>query len=188
MIIVISLILLQITLCEWSWGWCPNRENIVKNKTINLKAYSGTWYEIKRTNTEFQLKECISKNYTITNDFNILVDSRAYSQQNNSFVINHSTLRKTNRPFEFKEDIVPFLSNIYDREYIILDTDYNNYSIIYSCYDAGLMKDQYIWILSRKPEMDNEMKNNLTNFILDETEIGPDILIDINQNKTLCKY
>ena len=188
MILIVYLFLLPIIICEWSWGWCPSREKIVLNNTINLTEYSGNWYEIKRTLSDSQIKDCISSNYTITDDSNMLVNSRGYYKQNDSFVTKSYTLRKTDRPFEFKEEILPFLTNIYDREYIILNTDYDNYSIVYSCYDAGFMKDQYVWILSRKPEIDNNLQNNLTTYIYDKTEISPDKLIDINQNTTLCKY
>ena len=41
----------------------------------------------------------------------------------------------------------------YWKNYDILDTDYDNYAVIYSCNDffRGLIKKEYAWIHMRKP-------------------------------------
>ena len=37
--------------------------------------------------------------------------------------------------------------------YKILDTDYDNYTLIYSCMDTLLGSDEMVWILGRTPRM-----------------------------------
>ena len=41
--------------------------------------------------------------------------------------------------------------------YIILDTDYYTYSMVYSCY----LGKEYFWLLSRESTMDNDTYNKL---------------------------
>ena len=41
-----------------------------------------------------------------------------------------------------------------ESNYGILSTDYDNYVIVYSCNDYTFFSYEYLWILSRKPEID----------------------------------
>lgn len=38
-------------------------------------------------------------------------------------------------------------------DYNVIDTDYDNYTFIYSCFSAGwgLIQQEYYWILTREP-------------------------------------
>merc|ERR1719400_614357 len=46
-----------------------------------------------------------------------------------------------------------------DPNYIIVDTDYDNYSIVYSCDGTEMLA---LWIMSREPTISDEMKATLT--------------------------
>ena len=45
------------------------------------------------------------------------------------------------------------------RNYLVIGTDYTNYSIVYNCrqYMWGLIRWDYLWILSRSPRMTSEL-------------------------------
>jgi len=47
---------------------------------------------------------------------------------------------------------MPKLSN-----YIILDTDYSKYSIVYSCF----LGKEFLWLLTREPEVSTQYYNSL---------------------------
>ena len=39
-------------------------------------------------------------------------------------------------------------------DYRVVYTDYNNYSVVYSCMDIlGVAKSEYIWVLSREEQL-----------------------------------
>ena len=73
-----------------------------------------------------------------------------------------------------------------DPNYLIVDTDYENYSIVYSC-DPNDM--QYLWILARTPSISTELviellgkaRSALPNFDFNN-------LIEDDQNPDKCKY
>ena len=51
-------------------------------------------------------------------------------------------------------------------DYRILDTDYSNYAVIYSCTDLlGVAKTEYVWILSRGIELSDDLLNQAQNAI-----------------------
>jgi lipocalin len=46
---------------------------------------------------------------------------------------------------------------------LIIDTDYVNYSLVYSCRVAKRVKYNYAWILSREKVLNEEIVENLIN-------------------------
>ncbi len=170
---------------EWSWGWCPDKKSIPENKNISLSQFNGTWYEIMRTKDDSNIGDCVTYDFAPTSEGNMLVMIKGIN--NSDFKSYNSTWRKNDYPTHFKVEIEPFLSRIYDKEYNIVNTDYEKYALLYACYDAALAKDEYVWILSRSPQMDTELLNNMTSYLFDKYEIKKDELITINQNNTKCK-
>ena len=49
--------------------------------------------------------------------------------------------------------------------YWVLDTDYNNYSLVYSCSKMVGIKIENAWILSRQPTLDASTINRLQNLL-----------------------
>lgn len=65
-----------------------------------------------------------------------------------------------------KFDEQPFWSPKGD--YRVLDTDYDNYSVVYSCTDVlGFGKFHYVWVLTRQQQVSDEIKNKIE-FILQD--------------------
>ena len=70
--------------------------------------------------------------------------------------------------------------------YQIVDTDYENYSIIYSCHEDDM---QYLWLMSREPTLSDDLldqmmataKAALPNY--DFTQLTKDV-----QKESKCKY
>ena len=52
--------------------------------------------------------------------------------------------------------------------YWIVDTDYDNYSLVWSCTDIVVLNFDFAWILSRKPTLDDatveKLKQKLASF------------------------
>ena len=55
--------------------------------------------------------------------------------------------------------------------YWVVDTDYDNYSLVWSCADYKVASLEFAWILSRKPTLDDaivtELKEKLASFDID---------------------
>jgi lipocalin len=70
-------------------------------------------------------------------------------------------------------------SNTNQSNYIVVDTDYDNYSIVYSCKKSNSIfnpnsKTEYVWILSRKRTIDEELLDSLLTTLMD---------LDVNVDK-----
>lgn len=119
----------------------PCRELNVKNN-FDVESYMGKWYEIEKYEQYFQLGgNCVTAEYTLntTTSEVIVLNSLTYLQDNSSQNVNYSlqgiavvSFPKV-IPIEGKLN-VSFFNQPADRSnYWILDTDYVNYSIVWSC-------------------------------------------------------
>ncbi|XP_005105449.2 apolipoprotein D [Aplysia californica] len=60
-----------------------------------------------------------------------------------------------------------------DANYLVVDTDYDTYSVVFSCQQIGPFNLQTAWILSRNetaPANIDDLKNTLTSFGIDVSE------------------
>lgn len=115
---------------------------------VDLKEVSGKWYEIYRLPNHFEHTQC-----------NDLVTEESLStelQITNSCIDNTHTgvAYAKNTPIDSKYK-VSFLRPFY-AEFWILDIDSN-----YSWAIVGDPKGKYLWILSRTPQMSEQLKNTL---------------------------
>ncbi|ROT83823.1 crustacyanin subunit C [Penaeus vannamei] len=112
-------------------GKCPvvDEKSLFDEQIPNHPKYAGVWYEIALTNNPYQLlKQCVRNEY--------------------SFDSPHASWD-------------PHLSVDYEGSwiapYVILDTDYENFSCIYSCteYNFGYYSD-FSFIFSRSPSLSDQ--------------------------------
>lgn len=131
----------------------PNLETV---KSVEIKKYLGTWYEIARYEHSFE-KDCknVTATYTLKDDGDIKV-------------VNICTNIKTNKTKEaigsaYSTDEtntkikVSFFWPFYGDYWILdLDEDYS-YALI------GEASRKYFWILSRDKNLDENVKQNILN-------------------------
>jgi apolipoprotein D and lipocalin family protein len=120
-------------------------------ESVDLKRYTGTWYEIARYPNRFQ-KKCaaaVSATYTLRADGKIDVlnqcieaDGELRTAKGKAKVVDPETNAKLKVTFFW-----PFSGDYWILE---LDQDYT-YAVV------GEPKRKYLWILSRSPEMDREL-------------------------------
>ncbi|XP_023334392.1 apolipoprotein D [Eurytemora carolleeae] len=132
---------------------CPPKPPTVS--TLDAAAYLGKWYEQKRIPASFQLNtRCVRAEYGL-NDEGVITVHNTATKQDGSFdeIFGTATVPDPNHPGELK---VHFPESPVDGDYWILDTDYENYSIVYSCVDYifGLIHFEFAWILARDTNMD----------------------------------
>ncbi|MDA3891508.1 MAG: lipocalin family protein [Salinivirgaceae bacterium] len=124
---------------------------------LDLQKYLGTWYEIARYDHSFERGLVgVTAKYSMREDGKLKVLNSGYKNSlegEYSEAIGKAKIPDpVNDPAKLK---VSFFLFFYGDYYVMeLDTDYQ-WAII------GSSSDKYLWILSRKPQMENEMYSEL---------------------------
>jgi apolipoprotein D and lipocalin family protein len=181
---IIILTLLAFSLCGFHLGRCPYIQR--EKGTFQAARYLGKWYEQARDKAfAFGIGECGQAEYSLN--------------EKNTINVHNSELRKKGRSFADGEAqivdnfrlAVSFgsnpLSKIFKGDYQILKTDYENYSVVYSCSNLVFARFQLVWILSRTPVLDRDIYTDLVKFA---NAIGfkNDQLHITNQTADFCGY
>merc|ERR1711920_80418 len=134
---------------------CPPKPPTIKE--FNATEYLGKWYEQRRVPAFFQLNtRCVMAKYGAMDNGRVSVHNVATKANGDFDVIDGSAyVPDPNYPGEL---LVEFPGNP-TGSYWILETDYHNYSIVYSCVDFifGVIKLEFAWILGRDQNMDPEL-------------------------------
>lgn len=141
----------------------PNVERLFKGtdhttvKILDLKRYMGLWYEIARYENRFEhgLVD-VTATYTLRPDGLIRVENRG-CKRNSPYDIcktanGHAKIPDPAQPGKLK---VSFFLNFYSDYYVLeLDEENYNYALV------GSSTDKYLWILSRTPQLPEDIKKN----------------------------
>lgn len=131
-------------------------------KDFDIERYLGTWYEIARFDHKFERGLVgVTATYSFRDDEKIKVLNSGYKDSLNgkrSEAVGKAKIPNPDEPSKLK---VSFFWFFYT-DYFVLELDEN-----YQWAAIGSSSDRYLWILSRTPQMDeslyNELLNNLTN-------------------------
>jgi apolipoprotein D and lipocalin family protein len=131
-------------------------ENVRPVDNFNVHRYLGKWYEIARLDHSFERGLThVTAEYALRDDGGLQVINRGYSAKGNRWK------EAVGKAFFVEEPSkgylkVSFFGPFYG-SYIIMDLDQDNYQYSLVC---GPDKS-YLWILSRTPIMQTELKNRL---------------------------
>ncbi|XP_047994051.1 uncharacterized protein LOC125232436 [Leguminivora glycinivorella] len=121
-------------------------QNVVQNFTLNL--FAGTWHEAARFPSDSQTGECAANEFTINDNSFVLTQTIVYNER----------LTTVSGPAVVASDgsgvITATLQNdegvSVDVELSILDTDYTEYALLFSCVNVEETSKQiYSWKMSR---------------------------------------
>ena len=153
-----------------------NKPSVVAS--VDLKKYTGTWYEIARLPNSFERKlKCISANYTIREDGKITVLNKGHYLTDPSKVNSAKGVAwvpDVKSPAKLKVQFFwPFSGDYW---IIYLEKDYK-YVLV------GDPSFKYLWILSREKTMDNPTYQMLLKTAVDNGfDIKPLIKVDQDCN------
>jgi apolipoprotein D and lipocalin family protein len=138
-----------ICLFMFSTAYSQKRPDVVPG--VDLKRYTGTWYEIARLPNSFERKlKCITANYTLRDDGKITVLNKGHYITDPSKVNSAKGIAwvpDKNTPAKLKVQFFwPFSGNYW---ILYLEKDYK-YVLV------GDPSYKYLWILSREKRMDEE--------------------------------
>jgi apolipoprotein D and lipocalin family protein len=154
---------------------------------VDLKRYSGKWYEIARYPNKFQ-KKCVGNTtatYTIKSEKKIEVlneclekDGALSTAKGEAKIVDAATNSKLE--VRFAPSLLSFIPAVWG-DYWIIDLDDNyRYSVV------GDPKREYLWILSRTPEIDEPTYQNILRRV-EKMGFNPGKLIKTPQNAQSVK-
>ena len=156
----LNIVIISLLIMSNSFISCTMQKSVIDKTVVNeldIQRYLGTWYEIARYDHRFERGLVgVTANYSIRNDGKIKVVNSGYK---NSFDGTFSqAIGKAKIPNPEKEPAklkVSFFLFFYG-DYFVLDLDKDYQWVI-----IGSSSDKYLWILSRKPQMEKEVYNEL---------------------------
>ncbi|XP_015792802.1 apolipoprotein D [Tetranychus urticae] len=162
-------------------GNCPEPNRLPQ--PFDIKQYLGTWYQIKSTKPYFEDgQRCIKADYKFEATIGIFVTNSTGLDSVNNEVERVQFAKSYDQDNVFTAKA--FLGSGYylTTQYWVVDTDYNNYALVVSCNNLlGLDNSRDVWILSRKPTLDDNIVANLV-AELDTVGLHGIVLGDIIQN------
>ncbi|XP_015791047.1 apolipoprotein D [Tetranychus urticae] len=143
-----------------SLGGCPQPENPPSD--FDFRDLLGLWYETERT-ALFELLETGQKcpQITFSNDENndLKVNMTVISSLLNTPVTSIKSAKiNSNQPNVFSMRYSLLASDI---QYWVVDTDYDNYALIFACKQSLFLSIRNAWILGRKATLDASIRDNL---------------------------
>ncbi len=123
-------------------------------KELNLQRYLGTWYEIARFDHKFERGlQGVTATYSIRDDGKIKVLNQGYENTlDGKLSVAEGKAKLTDEPGKLK---VSFFWIFY-ADYLILELGEN-----YQWALIGSKSDKYLWILSRTPKLEEDLKNRI---------------------------
>jgi apolipoprotein D and lipocalin family protein len=138
-----------------SKGWPAELQEPKTVPFVDLKQYAGTWYEIARYPNRFQ-KNCVSDvraTYSMVTDGKLSVLNQCV-QANGKMKTAKGRGKVVDRTGNAKLKVTFFWP--FYGDYWILDLDPN-----YTFAVVGEQDRKYLWILSRTPEIDSNLYNQI---------------------------
>jgi apolipoprotein D and lipocalin family protein len=168
------------------WGRCPAISS--KLSALELGKYTGHWYEIARaTDMPFQKGECDQANYSLNEDGSVRVLNTEFVNGKWTSALGRATTTQIPYQLEiaFSES---WIAQYFKGDYRVIDTDYDSFALVYSCSDFVVFRVEYVWILSRTPELSKEKLSEINELIKNKLNIPNENIRFTNQNKQLCGY
>lgn len=129
---------------------------------LDINRYMGLWYEVARFDHRFERGLFgATATYTLLPDGTVRVENRGYKQElpdRCKSIIGRAKIPDASQPGKLK---VSFFLWFY-ADYYVLELDRENYSYAL----IGSSSDKYLWILSRTPQLPEEIKKKLIAAIL----------------------
>lgn len=130
-------------------------------KEVNIEKYLGKWYEISRFDHSFERGLVgVTASYSFREDGKIKVVNSGFKgtlEGEKSEAIGKAKIPDPNVPSKLK---VSFFWIFYG-DYFILELEKN-----YQWAVIGSSSDNYLWILSRTPQMDEDLYNEILNNLI----------------------
>ena len=176
-----TLVFLGYTNATISTGKC---EQVTLQENFDASRYVGTWFEqVRDKGMFFEKYECDQAHYDANADGSIAVRNTEYNEKKDTVEEAYATAKCNGA--QCKVYFTPFAGG----DYRVLATDYENYSVVYSCEDLLGVKDEMIWVLTRAQKISPEVKDHVVGVLGDKIP-NYDLAnnLHITKHEETCKY
>ena len=137
-------------------GYVGLPEGITPVDNFQMERYMGRWYEVARLDHSFERNlVSVSAEYSLLEDGTVRVINRGYSEEDERWKQRDGIAKFVKSPDQgFLK--VSFFRPFYG-SYVIIELDRQNYSYALVCGPERY----YLWILSRSPKLDDDVKKRL---------------------------
>lgn len=132
----------------FSWGSCPKVE---LQQNFDISRYTGNWYEVLRNkDMPYEKGVCSRAQYGLNADGTVSVVNSEVRQGKWNSVDAYAYCDSENP----SQCHVKFSRFAPAGDYKVLSTDYDNYSLVFSCFSIGFAHWKWVWVLARNPNFD----------------------------------
>jgi lipocalin len=161
---LIITILIFLTISLGNGQDCPN---IQVKQEFDVNLYLGKWYEIEKFYLIWAANQrCIEAIYTPIDSTTIGVNNSGLDIRTNEWVnqLGKGLIKDASEPakLEIEFKVGPITNR---GTYWVIDTDYTNYSLVYSCSKILGLKFEYAWILARDRTLDSNVIQQAKNML-----------------------
>ncbi|CAC5396671.1 APOD [Mytilus coruscus] len=164
-------------------GKCPT---VTVKSGFDINQYLGDWYEIYKFKAGFENDQvCNKANYKLKDNGHIDIfnsgfgpDGKQTSAEGDAYIPEKSDAARLKLRFA---SAAPY------GDYWVLDTDYETYTLIFSCTDLlfGATHFEFAWILAREKTISDDIKNKLFKQMVD-FKINTSNFLKTNQTSVYC--
>ena len=139
-------------------------EKLALQQNFDASQYVGTWFEQARDkNFLFEHYDCAQARYTAKPNGDIAVLNTEFNPSTHK--VESATATAICKGSACKVYFVPLVGGDYE----VLSTDYENYSLVYSCENLFLgMKDENVWILTRDQTLSADIDAKVKEILADK--------------------
>ncbi|GAU87487.1 ApoD1 [Ramazzottius varieornatus] len=165
------------------FGGCE-KQNVTVKSDFDASKYMGKWHEQKRYFVEYERGlKCVTAQYTALPDgVQVLNSGIKSSNGENSTALGEAIVPNAAEPAKLSVQFPRSPAG----DLWIVDTDYETYSVAYSCRNAGPFRLESAWLLSRKPDQfSNETMSHIDD-ILRKNNIEKEAFLHVDQSS--CSF
>jgi len=128
-------------------GRCPD---VQLQENFDVAKYMGKWYEMERYFASFELfSSCVTADYSLDGDRVIVNNTGRYPILGYYTVVGDAIQPDQNNPAKLAVSFAESPTPESRGDYWVVSTDYESYTIVWSCSQIYFWNTQFAWVLTR---------------------------------------